>query len=565
MTGLRTVLGLVLAGLLVVTACAAPATPTTAPKVAAPAATTAPAAAATTAPAAAATKPPAAATTAPTPAAATPKIKRGGTIRVGKSTEWTPNIDPHQMTVQYWGMDNIFSTLLRGSQDAKTGEWKVGPGLAESWESPSPKTIVMKLRKDVTFHDGSALNAKVVKWNLDRMRTHPKSAGKTDFANIESVDVVDESTVRLSLKSLPGGLLGRLSDMHQNLRDAIMSQESAEKNGDAFVERNPVGSGPMTFVEWKTGDHLTVKKWDKYWEKGEDGQPLPYVDSIIYRWIVDPVVRATEIRTGNVDVIDMLAPVDYPAIKAESKVQLVEFGWSAQIGYLFFNMKKPPFGDNLKLRQAALYAIDRENMAKAILMGQGGAAYYFWSKGVLGVDDSLPKYDYQPEKAKQLVKDSGFTGIASASTFTGGTNPKYAEVLKQMWDVVGLKTQIDVTERAAMVAKWQTGGHEVGISTRPSSVMDPDDDSYRLVTGGVFNFAMWENPDMDKCMQEGRDTFEQAKRVEIYKRCLTILFEQAPYGQTYALPINIVVNKQLKGVEPNRFMEARLSRAWLDK
>ncbi|MCL5027133.1 MAG: ABC transporter substrate-binding protein [Chloroflexi bacterium] len=531
-----------------VTACA----PTEPTKPAAPAPTVVPAAP---------TKP--AAPTA-TPA---PKIKRGGTARVGRSADFAPNLDPHQFTAPLMGLDVIFNALLKGSRDEKTGQWKLGPWLAESWELPNPKTVVFKLRKGVTFHDGSALDAKVVKWNLDRMRTHPKSAAKTDFEKIESVDVLDDYTVRLNLKTPPAGLLGLLSDLHQNYRGAIISQATVEKQGDEFITRNPVGSGPMTFVEWKSGSHMTVKKWDKYWEKGEDGQSLPYLDGITYRFIADPTVLALELRTGNLELGDEIQVKDFPAVKADPNLQLVEFEWSSVVQYIFFNMKKPPFGNNLKLRQAALYALDHENMAKAIGMEAGRPAYYFWDKGVLGYDDTLPRYNYQPDKAKQLVKEAGFSdGVSvNASFFTQGAIPRTAEATKQMWDAVGIKTTLEVLERAAAVAKWQTGGHEVALSQRPSSVMDPDDDAYRIVTGGVFNFAQWENKELDKCMEEGRSIIEEAKRAEIYKRCQRIIYEDAPYGQSWSMPRNVVVSKKLKGFEAHRFLGALLGRAWLDK
>jgi peptide/nickel transport system substrate-binding protein len=160
----------------------------------------------------AATKPAAAATNAPAAAAtAVPvaKVKRGGTLRAAVTSEWAPNLDPHSFTGNPFGYELVYDRLVRTDIEAKTGARTIKPGLAESWEQANPKTIVMKLRKDVVFQDGSKFNAGVSKWNLDRMRTWAKSAAKTDVAVIDSLDAIDEYTIRINLKGAPApGLVG---------------------------------------------------------------------------------------------------------------------------------------------------------------------------------------------------------------------------------------------------------------------------------------------------------------------------------------------------------------------
>ena len=157
-TGVRTALVLLLT-LGVIASCASPAAPTAAPTKPAGAATAAPAAAAspavapTTAPGAVATKP-AAAATAPAPAA---KVKRGGTLRAGYYNDWSPTLDPHSLTANPFGFELVYDTLVRTSMDIKTGDRTNNAGLAETWDQKDPKTIQMKLRKGVTFHDGSPL------------------------------------------------------------------------------------------------------------------------------------------------------------------------------------------------------------------------------------------------------------------------------------------------------------------------------------------------------------------------------------------------------------------------
>ncbi len=506
--------------------------------------------------------PPAAASSPAGPATA----KRGGTLKYGKSTEWAPNLDPHQLTGWPAGFDMIFSSITRGKYDEATKQWSLVAGLAESWEQPDPKTIIFKLKKGVTFHDGSVLTADVVRWNFERMKTHPKSAGKTEAGIIDSMQVLDDFTLRLTLKTPPAGFLGQISDVSFTPRMWITSKETAEKRGDDYVAQHPMGSGPMTFVEWKPGNSMTVKKWDKYWEKGEDGQPLPYLDSIIYRVIVDPTVRALEMRSGSLDITDEASVKDLASLKADPNLQLVEYQWSVVLGTIPFNTKKVPF-DNLKLRQAALYAVDRESIAKAVGMGAGYPHYYFWAPGVLGYDETLPRYAYNPDKAKQLMREAGYpNGVDAVITlFTSGEIPRTSQALKQMWEAIGIRSTLDQLERTAFVSKTQTGNYQVSVSTRSASVMDPQEYCFRLCSGAVFNVAQWENKEFDKCMEDGLNQTDEYKRAEVYKRCQRMIYDDVPYGETYYTPRNVVVNKRVKGWQPHRAFEARLMWAWVDK
>lgn len=539
---------LVVLGLL--TACA-PAEPTVAPpKPAAPIAPTAAPVSSTTVPA-------------PPP---TSKIKRGGILQAAYNLEWAPNLDPHTLSSNPVGFDLLYDTLVRTALDVKTGKRTMQSGLAESWEQATPKTIVMKLRKDVTFQDGSKFNAEVAKWNLDRMANYPKSTAKTDVAVIDSVDVVDEYTLRVNLKGGPAGILYRLGD-GVSQRPWIASKAAVDRDGEEALTRRSVGSGPMQFVEWVTGDRITVKKWDKYWDKGEDGQPLPYLDGVVIRVVREEIVGVNEVRAGNLDIFfGQVEARNFGTIRANPDLELVEYPWVGDVNYLIFNMKKAPF-DSLKLRQAAAYATDREGMAKALGLGSGVPTYYYWGPGDLGYDETLPRYSFDMNKAKQLVKEAGFPdGVDVVDDFFHvEVMQRTAEAFKQTWDQVGIRTTLNVSERTAFVSKLQAGNFQVANSIRQWGDSDPDAYSNRLTSTGPFNFAHFENTDLDKCMEEGRNTIEDAKRAEIYKRCQRIIYEQVPYDQIWFTPYALVVNKKVKGWEPQFFSRVRLRQAWLDR
>lgn len=516
-----------------------------------------------TAPAAgAATK--AAQPAAPTAAPAA-KIKRGGTLRTADNEEWAPNLDPHQITSRPIGFEFLYDTLVRVSLDPKTGKRTMKPGMAESWEQKDPKTIVMKLRKDIVFQDGSKFNADVAKWNLDRMMKDPKSAAKTDMAVVDSVSTLDEYTISINLKAAPAGILYRLAD-GTALRPWIASKAAVERDGDDALTRRTVGSGSMQFGEWMTGDRITMKKWDKHWEKGEDGQPLPYLDAVTIRIIRDETVAVNELRTGNIDVNDRVEPRSYAMLSSSPDLDLIVLPWNGWVNYLIFNVQKPPF-NNVKLRQAAAYALDREAIAKALGMGFAYPSYYYWGPGDLGYDETLPRYTFDREKSKQLVKDAGFASGVDVTDdfFQTEPLPRSAEALKQAWDQVGIRTTLNLMERTPFVAKLQVGDFQVANSIRTWGEADPEAYSYRLASTGTFNFAQFKNADMDKCLEEGRSTADEAKRAEIYKRCQQIVYEQLPYEEFWYTPFALAVNKKVKGWEPHFFSQVMLRMAWIDK
>ncbi len=549
-----------------VLAACAPAAPTVAPAkpTSAGAAPTAAVAAPTAAPAAAA-KP--AEPTKPAAAAPAAKIKRGGSIKIGAGAEWTPNADPIQNDQSgSGGYEGLYSTFAKFIRDPNTKKFDVKPNLAESWDSPDAKTVVLKLRKGVTFHDGSPWNAEAARWNIDRWKTHKKSGARQDVALIDSMQVVDDYTLKLNLKAPPAGLMAVMSD--GAIRTWVISKETAEKMGDDFVARNPVGAGPFKFVEWKTNDSMSMKRYEKYWEMGEDGQPLPYLDSVTYRVIKDTSVRAIELKTGNIDFAtgNMLAK-DIPGLRATPSLQPVDMDWQGDSTYYFFNSQKDRFGKSKTLRQALHYAIDRESMAKTMAPGLGRPAYYHWAASMIGYDETLPKYDFQPEKAKQLMTEAGYPGGLDVSVviLQGDTQTKASEILKSMFEKIGVRLELDIRERAAAIAAYEGGGFEFGLSGKPLGEIDPNMLNNRFMTDMNKNYGLTQNKELDKCFEEGMQTIDEAKRTDIYKRCQRMIFEDAYFGLTHWVPNDRWVNKRLKGWDVRFGGDLRLAGIWVDQ
>jgi ABC-type transport system substrate-binding protein len=543
-------------------ACAAPA-PTVAPtKPSAPAAATtapAPPSEATSAPAAA-TQP---AATAPTTASVA-KIKRGGVVKYGVPVEPSPTLDPHTANTSGWPFENLYGSFTKYVRDDKTGKWDAKPGMAESWERTDSKTMIFKLRKGIKFHDGTMFDAKVAKWNLERMMTHKQSTVRPSLRVLGSVDVVDDYTIKLNLKAPPAGLLAVLSD--SNFCGYIVSQTQWEKLGDE-AGRQPIGAGPMQFVQWKTGDNITLKKWDQYWDKGDDGQPLPYLDGIVYQVVPDATVRVLSLKTGAIDGSDDLPAKEVTPFKNDPNFQVLLGDWRTMSNYFFFNTTRAPWKDNVKLRQAAQYAIDKQAMANTLGFGLGKPAYYHWGASDVGYDESIPKYDFQPEKAKQLMQEAGHPNGFETELIHWPTwpNVEASQMFQSFWAKIGIKATLKPVERTASMEAWASGNYNTGLSQKDLGEVDVSLVEYRFRANEFKNFALLINPEVDKCFDEAGQAPEDGQRAEVYKRCQRIIHEDAGTGVAWQWLRNNVYAKYVKGWTPSWRGEPNWTRVWLDK
>jgi ABC-type transport system substrate-binding protein len=478
------------------------------------------------------------------------RIKRGGTHVRGDWLNVT-TLDPLSVTEQlplYLGLYNfLFSYRM---VDAKTYRHELKGELVESWERPDPTTFVFKLRKGVKFHDGSDWNADVAAWNLNRLLKHPKSAAKAALTSVDSVGVVDDGTIKLKLKQPSASLLLNLSSGMGMATMAMVSKAAMEKMGETGFAANPVGSGPFRFEKWVQDDRVTFKRFDGYWEMGADGKPLPYLDGFVNRYAAAPQLMLM-LRTGEIEATRFINPEDVPIAKADPTLICDEMTHASRLQPLLgFNGQNGVLSKNLKLRQAALHALDRKTMAEVLGFGTAVPHFYpWWGSASLGWDESIKKYDYDPKKAKQLVAEAGYPKGVDISLMIIG-RPNYlrdAEVLKNMWDAVGLRTKVEPLERAAFNQKGRSGkGYDV-MFTVPQITADQDLFSRFLQCGGPSNRNAYCSKELDECMNEADAEYDISKRDMKYKRCLSILQDEAFHGTGYALPANFVYKKYVKG------------------
>ncbi|HEX7586905.1 MAG TPA: ABC transporter substrate-binding protein, partial [Anaerolineae bacterium] len=390
------------------------------------------------------------------------------------------------------------------------------PELAEKWDYTDPTTLVFTLRKGVKFHDGTDFNAQAVKINFDRMMNpDTKSLRASEIASVKEVQVVDDYTIKIILKAPNAALLSVLSDR----AGMIISPAAITKFGKDLA-RNPVGTGPFSFVEWVAADHLTVKKFDGYWEKGADGQSLPYLDQVTFKGIPDGTIRVTALKTNTIDIIDAPDPKDVVSLRAGKDPvydQVPALGYTA----IELNLAKPPF-DKVEARQAVAYAVDSAAITKNIFFdtaapGQGPIAPSSWA-----YDASTNVFKRDPAKAKDLLTKAGLTPPVKfpAMIANDPTNLLIAQALKDQLSEAGFDMDIQPLDFPTALSK-ETAKDFTFFPVGWSGRADPDGNTYNFIysTGGN-NVNNYKNADVDAMLDKVRTINDQAQRKDLYTQII---------------------------------------------
>lgn len=453
----------------------------------------------------------------------------GGTLVFGRGGD-SESLDPATTTEgeSFKVTENIYETLINfGEQDTE-----IEPGLAEDWEeSPDGLKHTLKLRKGVKFHDGTDFNAEAVVFNFERWKAGNKERFyyyNSQFGDvIKEVKAVDEHTVEITLNRV-------LAPFYKNLAMspfAIASPEAIKKHGDKFVE-NPVGTGPFKFKEWKRNDKITVVKNEDYWQKG-----LPKLDSVIFRVIPENSARLNALNTGEVDLIDGVNFSDVEQIKANPDLQAF-FRPSMNVAYLGLNSTRGPLKDK-KVRQALNHAVDKQALIDAFYAGAAEPAINPMPKTIAGYNDQVKDYEFDLEKAKQLLKEAGYeNGFEMELWAMPVARPympdgkKVAEAIQANFEKIGVKAKIVSFEWATYLEKARLGEADSFLLGWTGDNGDADNFLYVLLDQdsiGSNNYSYYKNQEVHDLFIKAQSTNDQAEREKIYKQAQEIIKDDAPW------------------------------------
>ena len=333
---------------------------------------------------------------------------------------------------------NILEGLTKVNVDGR-----VTPLLAESWSmEPDGKTYTFKLRRGVKFSDGEAFDSSDVKFSFERAKDEKSTnkAKKAVFDNISRIDTPDAHTVILVLNNADGNFLFRMGENTAVILDPKSADGTATK---------PVGTGPYTLTDWKKGSAVTLTKWDGY----RDAASIK-LKKVTFRFINDPAARVAALLAGDVDAVPRLdAPQSVKQFQADKRFT-VAIGSTAGKGIMTINNKKKPF-DDVRVRRALMYAIDRKAFIDGVLEGLAQPIGSHMAPTDAGYVDLTSTYAYNPEKAKALLKEAGVaTPLDVTLTLPP---PQYArkggEVIAAQLAKVGINAKIENVEWA----QWLSG------------------------------------------------------------------------------------------------------------
>ena len=443
------------------------------------------------------------------------------------------------------------------------------PLLLEKWEaSEDLKTWTLYLRKGIKHNNGDEFNADDVVFTFGQWLDEDVGSsmlGLMSYLRPENVEKVDDYTVKLYLDrpeiAVPEHLF--------HYPALVLNHRTFE--GDFL--KAPHGTGPYTLVEYSEGGRVLLKRREDYWQKGEDGQPLPYLDAM--EWIdmgEDFTAWLAAIRAGEVDVLDMgdLGGIDaYLGLKDDPNVTLLQAA-TAQVRVLRMRVDMEPWSDN-NVRMALKLCQNREKIMNLAYFGQGllGADFHVHPKHPEYCEKPIPKYD--PERAKQLLAEAGYPNGLEVNIAVGTGWPdvvSYAEVLKEDAAAAGFKININTMPNAQYWEKWTEV--DLGITPwthRPLGTMVLNLGYTADADGNPvpWNETRWVDDEFNQLLIQANGTLDVEERRKIFCDLEQIMMDRGPIGIAWWQNIHIPFRKIVHGVPPHPTAYALFNQVWKEK
>jgi peptide/nickel transport system substrate-binding protein len=449
--------------------------------------------------------------------------------------------DGNSLTVSYQVVENLVA-YAPGTAD-------VAPGLALSWEPNDDATIwTFKLREGVKFHDGTDFNADAVKFNFDRWNNQDNeyayaaegkdlSAWTYVFGNyygedgylLESVEAPNATTIVFNLTRANGFLPQALAASYYGMHSPAAIMEGGPEYGTPAGKI--VGTGPFTFTEWIDGERVTITRNDAYW-----GEPAK-VEQIVFRGIEESATRFAELEAGTIDIATNLSPDDYEAIKANADLKIpAKSAGDLRVGYIGMHQANAPF-DNLLVRQAVAYAIDKEAIVDAFYRdGELGQVAAEFIPAALFGNAGLEAYPYDPEKAKELLAEAGFAdGFDTQFWYMPVSRPYYpnpqdlAEAVATYLADVGINVELMTEDWGIYLDNYKQGKYPMYMLGWSADFADPDNfiSPFFNPSEAKGGFG-WDKPEVSELIAQAQGAPSQEARAELYKQIAQFVYDDLP-------------------------------------
>ena len=440
----------------------------------------------------------------------------------------------------------VTKQVLEGLLTFEEDSFELLPGLAHDWEvSDDGLSYTFYLEEGVTFHDGTDFNAEAVKVNFERWADPDHDYAFSDdgyvysmygtmFGGfkgesghvIEEINVVNDHEIEFILNQPLGFFLQNLGMSYFGLTSPAALEEYGSE-----INENPVGTGPFKFVSWTKDDAIVLEKFEDYRVEG-----LPKLDRVIFEVIPDNAARLIALRSGEIDIMDGLNPDDAAGVETEDGLELLTRSEN-NIGYLGFNTQSEPL-DNVEVRHAINYAIDKQAIADALYAGYATTAKNPLPPGYLGYNDDVEAYEYDPDRAKELLAEAGFEDGLEIELWTMPVARPYmpdpetvAQIIQSNLADVGVTANIVREEWAPYLEKTAQGEHQLYMLGWSGTNGDPDYFLSSLLHGsnvGSSNREFYQNDEVDELLDAAKRAIDQDERADLYAQAQELISQDSP-------------------------------------
>jgi len=477
-----------------------------------------------------------------------------GTAFAAKTLVYCSEGSPEGFNPQYYSTgttaDASSVPLYNRLVEFDLGTTNVIPGLAESWSAAADGlSYTFKLRRGVKFHTTPKFtptrdfNADDVLFSYNRMAdpSIPKTTPGTTYAYYDDMDMkdivarvekVDAMTVRFVLKKPEAPFMANMAMDFASVLSAEYFDKMKAVGTPEVIDREPVGTGPFSFVSYQKDAVIRYKAFDAYW----GGRPK--IDNLVFAITTDASVRYAKLKTGECHVMAFPKPADVALMKSDPNITLVQQN-GLNVGYIAFNVEKKPF-DNKQVRQALNMAVNKKAILDSVFQGAGQVAKNPIPPTLWGYNDKVVDYAYDPAKAKALLAQAGFPNGAEVELWylpvTRPYNPdgkRMAELIQADWDKIGVKTKLLTFEWGEYRKRSKAGEQQAMMFGWSGDNGDPDNFFVPLLgcsaVKGGGNVARWCNKDFEDAIQKAKGVTKQADRAALYEKAQLIAKEEAPW------------------------------------
>ncbi len=455
------------------------------------------------------------------------------------------NLDPR---VGIDGQSERIDELLFDALLTRDDHFNVQPGLADRWEIPDPLTYVFHLHPGVIFHDGRPLTSRDVKWTLDSLLLGKIRSTKTSTYSrfVDRIETPDNLTVVFHLKEPWAALLWNLSEG----AIGIVPDGSLDE-----ITRKPIGTGPFKFVSAETDKEVVLQRNDTYWGA------IPHLALVRFAVVPDATTEALELRKGSADLA-VNAPMSPDTIVTLERYPslIVQHGPGTRLAYLAFNLRDPILKD-VRVRQAIGYALDRRPMMEYLWRSEVQPASSILPQQSWAYDGDVPRYDYDSDKARQLLDDAGYPPVngvrfrITMKTSTDENTRLMVAVMQQQLRAVGIALDIRTFEFATFFADVGSGAFQLYSLRWIGGNEDPDifDAAFhsRNFPPAGRNRSFYSNPRVDSLIGQASRESDQNVRKHLYAEVQEILAHDVPSINLWYFDNVLVRNRRVRNVTLN--------------